>query len=39
LTGGELLDGFSHVGKLPLDSLLHSEPLCGDFRERSPQLV
>jgi len=28
LTGGELLDGFSHVGKQPLDSLLHR----GDMR-------
>ncbi len=28
LTGGELLDGFLHVGKLPLDSLLHR----GDMR-------
>ncbi len=28
LTGGELLDGFAHVGKLPLDGLSHR----GDIR-------
>jgi hypothetical protein len=28
LTGCKLLDGFSHVGKLPLDSLSHP----GDMR-------